>query len=252
MTVDATNALSSYQNIATNGQTGTNSGADLDALTQDYTTFINMLTTQLKNQDPLSPMDSTQFTQQLVAFAGVEQQIKSNSKLDSLISLQQSGGSTQYLNYIGKEIEVSSDQVPLTSTTYGKFSYTLPNVATTAKVEISNSDGTVVRTQNVSTGVGKHVIQWDGKNDDSEDLPNGTYTVKVTAVGADGAAIKPTYTSYGVVTGVDSSSGSINFSVGQLSVALADILSVNQGPVATTTTTDNSNNNSGSGDNTGA
>src|SRR5260370_34022512 len=104
-----------------------NSTDALNKLSSDFNNFLTLLTTQLKNQDPLSPMDSTQFTQQLVAFTGVEQQINTNSKLDQLIGLDKTGQLTAAANYIGDQIEATSDQVYLPADGTGTAGgYTLP------------------------------------------------------------------------------------------------------------------------------
>src|SRR5258708_3531997 len=97
--------------------TKTAGGTDaLNKLSADFNNFLTLLTTQLKNQDPLSPMDSTQFTQQLVAFTGVEQQINTNTKLDQLIKLDKSSLMTSAASYIGTEVEATADQVWLPTT----------------------------------------------------------------------------------------------------------------------------------------
>src|SRR3954463_16543358 len=109
-------ATSSAANAATTSSTGSNTTDALNKLSGDFNNFLTLLTTQLKNQDPLSPMDSTQFTQQLVAFTGVEQQINTNAKLDTLIGLDKSSLMTGAASYIGTEVEATSGNVWLPST----------------------------------------------------------------------------------------------------------------------------------------
>src|SRR5213083_902330 len=77
-----------------------NTTTDTATLASNFSTFLTLLTTQLKNQNPLDPLDTNQFTQQLVQFAGVEQQLKTNDQLTSLVSLQQSAQATQALVYV--------------------------------------------------------------------------------------------------------------------------------------------------------
>lgn len=170
-------------------------------LAENFDTFLTMLTVQLKNQDPLSPMDSTEFTNQLVQFSAVEQQIASNKNLENLISVTQTNTKAQAISYIGHVVEIASSTVPLqggqeveTSTialSNGKsvFKYTLDDTASTATITIKNSNGQVVRTLTGETSKGSHEITWDGKNSDDEKLPDGNYTVAVAANNVKGSAV---------------------------------------------------------------
>jgi flagellar basal-body rod modification protein FlgD len=198
-------------------------------LSQNYTTFLRLLTAQLQNQDPMSPMDSAQFTQQLVAFSGVEQQISTNSKLDSLISASQSSGAGALLNYLGKTVEVKGQTMPLLNK-QARFSYTLPALAGSAQVQITDDKGNIVRTTAVSTAAGKHVVDWDGTNDAGDDVAAGTYTVNIVAKGTDGEkmdATKIAYTTFGAVTGVQNTSSGSQLTVGNAQVGVDQVLSVN-------------------------
>src|SRR3954468_20088182 len=96
---------------ATTPSSGASTTDAIKKLSGDFNNFLTLLTTQLKNQDPLSPMDSTQFTQQLVAFTGVEQQINSNNKLDQIIALDKAGQITTASGFIGQQVEATSTQV---------------------------------------------------------------------------------------------------------------------------------------------
>jgi flagellar basal-body rod modification protein FlgD len=209
--------------VPTPGQT-----TPMDALTKDYKTFLTMLTTQLKNQDPTSPMDSAQFTNQLVLFAGVEQQIKANTNLSNLIQLQQTGAAQQALNYLGKIAEVKGDQVPLVGGA-AAFSYTLSGPADNVKIEILDADGNVVRSVNGGNKVGKHVVTWDGTDGNDQGVPDGIYKVKITPTRNDDTSVKVTeQTVYGVVSTVQNDSdGSVKLTMTYLQGTPADILSVN-------------------------
>src|SRR5262245_29800369 len=110
--------------INTTGTT-TGSSTSMGKLTENFDQFLALLTTQLKNQDPLSPMDSSEFTNQLVQFAGVEQQIATNKNLESLVTLQKSSQVMGALELMGKKVEVSGTTVPLQDKS-ATFVYTLP------------------------------------------------------------------------------------------------------------------------------
>src|ERR1700724_3800679 len=94
----------------------------------NFNTFLQLLTTQLKNQNPLSPLDTNQFTQQLVQFAGVQQQLNTNDSLATLISLQQTAQSTQALGFVGKTAVVSGSTAALTKSS-ASWDLSLPNSA---------------------------------------------------------------------------------------------------------------------------
>jgi flagellar basal-body rod modification protein FlgD len=220
---------------ATNNTAQTSTSNPLDSLSQDYTTFLKLLTTQLKNQDPLSPMDSAQFTQQLVSFAGVEQQIKANTNLQSLISLQQAGTAQQALSYLGKIAEVKGTDMPLVNGA-GAFSYSLSTAASGVKIEILDSDGNVVRTVQGSTTLGKHIVTWDGTKDDGSSVPDGLYTAKITPTRTDGTAVTADQTVYGVVNSVSNDSdGTVHLSMTYLSGTPSDVISVNTSLAGSTT-----------------
>jgi flagellar basal-body rod modification protein FlgD len=234
-------------NNATNNATAQTGDASA-LLSQDYTTFLKLLTTQLQNQDPTQPMDSSQFTQQLVQFSNVEQQIAANKKLQNIIDLQNAGAAQQALNYLGKIGEVAGNGIPLVNGA-GAFSYQLSTVATQNSVQILDANGNVVRTVEGSTNTAKHVVTWDGTNDAGTQLPDGLYTFKVVPTRTDGTAVTATTTTYGVINSVQTNSdGTTSLSMTYLKGTPADILSVNSSlsgvtnPIVT---------NNGSGDGSG-
>lgn len=196
-------------------------------LTQDYNTFITLLTTQLQNQDPLQPMDSSQFTQQLVQFSAVEQQITANKKLDQLISLQQTNGGVTMLGFIGKEVEVGSDKLVHETGKTSEFAYALDDVTSDVTITIKDKDGQVVRTMTSQSGtIGRHEITWDGKNDGGTVLPSGTYTIAVTGKDSTGQDAAIGLSVYGLVDGVEATSTGAVLSVGDQQVDVNKILSI--------------------------
>jgi flagellar basal-body rod modification protein FlgD len=186
--------------------TGINAGASKSAtakatLGTNFNTFLNMLTTQLKHQDPLSPMDSTQFTNQLVQFSSVEQQINANSNLEKLINLQQANQTSQSITYLGETVEISGSKLPLQDGS-AAFSYTLPASASSCEVQIRNSSGVIVYKTNADTAAGRHDLAWDGTDSSGKAQEDGLYTLSVVAKGVDGATLTPTTTVQGSVTKV--------------------------------------------------
>ncbi|MDO8607155.1 MAG: flagellar hook capping FlgD N-terminal domain-containing protein [Phaeospirillum sp.] len=171
------------------------------SLGKDFNTFLNMLTTQLKHQDPLSPMDSTQFTSQLVQYSGVEQQINVNSNLEKMIKLQEAGQTSQAISYLGQTVEMDGTTIPLQSSS-ANFSYSLPKAAKEVEVQIKDSTGSVVYKTSADTASGRHDLSWDGKDSSGKVLDDGIYTLNVVAKAADNSAIAATTTTIGQVTKV--------------------------------------------------
>ena len=157
---------------------------DNTEIASDFTTFLKLLTTQLQNQDPLSPMDTNQFTQQLVEFASVEQQMKSNASLSTLVSLDQAAQTTSALNLVGATVVVdgSTTQLNNGSATWS-LSVTKPATAT---VTIKDATGQTAYTGTFGVNAGAQNFVWDGHGNNGTLWPNGSYTMTATATDASG------------------------------------------------------------------
>ena len=155
-------------NVASQTSTG-GLGGGVD-LAETFDNFLVLLTTQLQNQDPLSPLDTNEFTQQLVEFTNVEQAIKTNDKLDQLIAMQGAGILTGALDYIGKEVEFAGAELNLAD---GEATvvYDLASNAQEITLEILDENGITVRTLTGPTDAGRHEIVWDGKDNFGNSLP---------------------------------------------------------------------------------
>jgi flagellar hook assembly protein FlgD len=128
---------------------------------EDFDAFLKLLTSQLKFQDPLSPMDTNQFTTQLVQFTSVEQQIRQNKNLEALLATQRTVELASASNYIGRTVEANGRSVVLTDGA-ASVTYTLPIAAKTVSIAIKDADGNLVRTLRGNTGTGQQTIVWDG------------------------------------------------------------------------------------------
>ena len=202
------------------------SSRDQTKFGQDFDSFLKLLTSQLKNQDPMSPMDTTQFTAQLVQFTSVEQQIKQNKNLESMLAMQQTIQFASAANYIGKTIEANGRSVVL-SDGAASFSYTLPSDAKTVSIAIKDESGTVVRTLRGNTGAGDQTISWDGRGDTGNRLPDGTYGYTVTATNANGQPIQAQTGLTGIVDGFDvAANNAIILRAGTLRIPIADVATV--------------------------
>jgi flagellar basal-body rod modification protein FlgD len=186
---------------------GSSSSSNTNALASqqiagNFQTFLQLLTTQLQNQNPLDPLDTNQFTQQLVEFAGVEQQLNANDQLKTLVSLQQTAQSTQALQFVGKTAVVNGNTNSLTNST-ATWDLNVPS-SSNLTVSIANSAGQTVFTGTYSANAGNNQpFTWDGKGNDGTQWPDGQYKLTATAADANGNSVGVTTQIQGVVSSVD-------------------------------------------------
>jgi flagellar basal-body rod modification protein FlgD len=170
-------------------------------IANNFQTFLQLLTTQLKNQNPMDPLDTNQFTQQLVQFAQVEQQMKSNSQLEALLNLEKAAQSTVALAYVGQTVVVDGSTAALGSTG-ATWSMTLAKPSTT-KVVITDSTGQTAYTGTFAMQAGTQNFTWDGKGNDGRTWPAGNYTLSATATDASGQNVGVSTEIQAVVDSVD-------------------------------------------------
>jgi flagellar basal-body rod modification protein FlgD len=170
-------------------------------ISQNFDTFLTLLTTQLKNQNPLDPLDTNQFTQQLVQFAGVEQQLRQNDQLKTLIAIEKSGQSTQALVYVGNTVAVdgSKAQFDGTGATWNINAPADSNVS----LSITSANGQTAFSGTYSLSQGNASFGWDGKGNDGVQWPKGIYTLTVTGKDASGKDVAISTEVQGVVDSVD-------------------------------------------------
>jgi len=153
-----------------------------ETLAKNFTTFLTLLTTQLKNQNPLDPLDTNQFTQQLVQFAQVEQQMKSNDQLASLVQYEKASQSAVALAYVGATVVIDGATTELKN---GKANWTFAvSKPATATVTIKDASGQTAYTGTFAVNPGNQAFSWDGRGIDGKLWPEGNYTLSVTAVDA--------------------------------------------------------------------
>lgn len=222
--------------MAVSGITSPTAAADQvsqskNKLAKDLNSFLMLLTSQLKNQDPLSPMDSSEFTNQLVEFAQVEQQIGMNDNLTSLIGLSQASIASNAVNYIGKTIEGESTQVPLQDGKL-KAAYGLNADAKNVTVVVRNEAGDIVYSRAMDKAADKsqgvHPFEWNGKDANGNQLPDGAYTLSVTALGSDEKPVENYVTAFGRVTGVTTINDKTVLLIGKVGIPVDSVLSVTE------------------------
>jgi flagellar basal-body rod modification protein FlgD len=194
-------------------------------LSGNFSTFLTLLTTQLKNQDPTSPMDSNQFTQQLVMYSQVEQQIDSNNNLKTLISQGTSNAAAMTTGYLGKKVSITNGNASLTGGS-ATWTYNLKTAAATAQISIADANGKTVYTGTGQTAAGNNTFTWDGKDTNGNQLADGTYKLTVTAADAAGNTITSSVASAGTVTQIDMTGATPKLIVGNMELSLGDIAAV--------------------------
>jgi flagellar basal-body rod modification protein FlgD len=202
-------------------------GAGRTRLAENFETFLALLTTQLKNQDPLSPMDGNQFTQQLVQMTGVEQQLLSNQLLTKLVT---QGGATLdgAVNLIGKTVTADRRSAELTGKG-AEWTYELPTAAADAQLTIKDSTGQVVRQAPApALGAGRHTFTWDGTLANGFKAPPGTYSLSLSAKATGGKAINTPVNVVGIATAAETIDGETWLTVGSTKVKLSAVTSVRQ------------------------
>jgi len=196
----------------------------LGSLSSNFGNFLSLLMTQLKNQDPTSPLDTNQFTSQLVQFSSVEQQINTNTSLTKLIELTQTGSLLQSSAMVGKTVAVQSDQLVVQNGTAG-LRFTTPT-AEPVEISITNAAGKKLLDTTVPAASGPNTWTWNGKDAAGNTVPDGLYTVSVQAAGASGTAAAVPFTVVGTATGVTSQNNTVQLRIGALSVGFEAVRSV--------------------------
>jgi flagellar basal-body rod modification protein FlgD len=189
----------------------TGSARDTATFGKNFDQFLKLLVTQMQNQDPLEPMDASEFTNQLVQFSGIEQNIKSNTLLEKISGNQTSGLLRESASYIGQTVSIKSDKlVRGDTTTPSTFTYTNDRKYTNARITILDSSGKMVRMlDSVSGEVGIKTVVWDGKNTQGLPVPTGQYTIRAVGITktGNGPNDQTTTNLETTTTGVVSSSG---------------------------------------------
>lgn len=190
------------QTMATGGGVANQAAVDRQNIADDFDQFLTLLTTQLQNQSPLDPLDTNQFTQQLVQFASVEQQIKTNDMLGALLTSTRAANVSTASSFIGRRIEASGAQAQLADGE-AQWTLTLPRAASRAVIQIRDEAGAVVATRTQALQAGEQAFVWDGRTDAGTTAPPGTYAIAVEARDAAGQPVTASVRFSGVVDGLD-------------------------------------------------
>ena len=204
--------------------TGTSAtGSAQTSLTNNYNDFLKLLMTQLQNQDPTSPMDTNQFTSQLVQYSSVEQQIATNTSLTQLIQLTQGGEVLQASSLVGKPVTVTSDRIALQDGK-GGVQFDTPS-AGPVSIGVYSDSGVKLREAAVDSQAGRNAWTWDGKDSQGNAVPDGAYRTIVSSQRGGAAQTLP-FTVSGTATGVQKSGNALQVQMGALKVDLSAVQSL--------------------------
>ena len=218
--------------VTTTDSTAAGAAAMKQATGLNQDDFLKLLVTQLQNQDPLNPQDSSAFVTQLAQISQVEQTYNINSNLQSLLAGQNSASSLSSVSLIGKVVSAQGSQVALTSGSQSTFGLSLPSDAAKVTVQITDASGNTVRTLTQgATAAGTSSMTWDGKSDGGQTLPSGTYSFTVSGIDASGQTIQGTPMIQGQVTGVSMSGSTLVLTVNGMDVPLSSVVEVKGGSV---------------------
>ncbi|MBS8260585.1 flagellar hook assembly protein FlgD [Roseibium polysiphoniae] len=193
-------------------------------LTGNYELFLSLLTTQIQNQDPLDPLDSAEYTNQLVQYSSVEQSIQTNANLEEMLATLKSNEASSYVSYLGSEVTAAGGTTML-SDGEASWSYSI-NEAASGTIEVRNASGAVVYSEEVSLDGGAGKFEWDGVGDSGSASPEGAYTIGFNLKDSSGNAEAASVEISGVVDGVDMSTGSTFLKIGDVSVPVSAVKEV--------------------------
>ena len=213
--------------IATAATSGTSGSYAPEKAVLGKEDFLKLLVEQLKNQDPLNPMESTEFTAQLAQFSSLEQLTNMNENFEYLRLYQASINNAQAVNFMGKTVKASGDSINVKDGASNQLQFDLEGDAATVNIYIYDSSDNLVRTINCgSLDEGEQSIEWDGADEDGETVPDGTYTFEVSAADSGGETVEASTYMTVVVTGITFKNGNACLLAGDIEISMGDIIEV--------------------------
>lgn len=206
-------------------QSGGQAAIDAKQLGSDLNRFLTLLVTQLQNQDPLDPLDTNEFTSQLVQFASVEQQIYQNKNLEQLLAVEKSLQTSAIVDYLGTIAEVRSKDLALENG-QALATYSMNEPVAAATITVKNAQGNVVHMATGETAAGTHAFTWNGVDESGRRLPDGRYTLDVSTKRQDGTPAEVAVTTFGRVTAGSADGGEVTLYLGDIAIPIGDVLSI--------------------------
>jgi len=189
--------------------------------------FLNLLVTQMQYQDPLKPMENSEFTAQLAQFSSLDQLYSLNEGMAALAGSQETLGETQAVGYIGKEIQAAGDWISVGADGPTRLGYTLDQDVSEVRIRIYDQTGGTLRVlEEGERPAGQYQVSWDGRDDHGDQVPPGEYRFDVTASDNKGEEVIPLRTIEGTVQGVAFEEGGPFLRMGNLLVPLDTVMEV--------------------------
>lgn len=198
-------------------------------LTSNFDTFLKLLTAQLKFQDPLEPMDSSEFTRQLVQYSGVEQQIQTNTNLEALIGMGRSQGHGAAVSYIGRDVAAPGSDAMLSGGA-ARWTYVLPREAASVNLTVVDEGGRPVFASAGPGASGRNTIEWDGRTTAGGTAPDGVYSLRVNARDAAGNPVAANGLIEGRVDSIEIADGEAFLVLGGLRLRMSEVTRVSAAP----------------------
>lgn len=202
--------------------------AEKGTIGADFNMFLKLLTTQMQNQDPLSPMDSTQYTQQLAQYSQVEQTVQQTSTLKEILARLSTQDMSQASGFIGKDAVFSSAVAGLGDRP-ASWNYATSQPIVSGTATITNASGAAVFTRALSDVDASGTISWDGTLADGTRAPKGAYTLAIKGVDAAGTPMTATVNSRGIVSQVSAANGALSLGVNGVPMSIGTLLSLAAG-----------------------
>lgn len=210
----------------------TSAGSKTTAMGKDD--FLQLLVAQLKNQDPLKPMDNTEFVSQLAQFSSLEQLTNMSDQMGKLDTDINSMSGINALTMLGKDVKYVSNVFEVTGSGTSDVSYAFDKTAEDVTAKIYDSTGALVRTMSLGAKeAGLYDLAWDGMGDNGQAAVPGTYTVSITGKDASGGDVNSQNYASGTVSGVTYQSGVPYLTIGGSLIPIANVLEVSGAQTAT-------------------
>jgi flagellar basal-body rod modification protein FlgD len=192
----------------------------------DFDMFLKLLTTQMQNQDPLDPMDTAQYTQQLVQYSQVEQSIEQTKTLKEMLSAFGTQNLMQASAMIGAQVETNTEVSGLSAATPAQWTWSSARDVTSMTATIKDAKGKVIDTLPIDATGAAGAFTWDGTTSNGKKVEPGLYSLELEGKDASGTTVAATAHAYGKVTDVELVNGAVQVTVNGNKISTADLLRI--------------------------
>ena len=192
----------------------------------DFDMFLKLLTAQMQNQDPLDPMDTAQYTQQLVQYSQVEQSIEQTATLKDMLAAFGTQNLMQASSLVGAQVETSSATSGLSAATPAQWTWSAARDVTSMTATIKDEKGKIIDTLPITATGAAGAFTWDGTTSAGKKVDPGLYTLELAGVDATGAKVATTAHAFGKVSDVELENGTVKLTINGLTVSTSELLRI--------------------------